>query len=108
MVFKSGKHVELGTVWDVAVSPGRMSPARGSRGIKKTGLSHQNHGALCMLSEAHSFFRSGDLVKASAQVHGYGSQAFAGFPWNRPVQRIIHFENGGSISILGQLTTVSP
>src|SRR5580658_9653010 len=99
LILESLQHVFFRSVGHMAISPGGVLVCWGARAIEETRLSQQNERVLGVISDSHRLFRSGNLLKASAQMYRCCSEAFRSFPRNRPVQRIIHLEDPGAVAV---------
>src|ERR1700757_1653451 len=82
----------------MTIGPCRMFAARCPRAIEQTRLRQQNKRMIGVLAVSHCLLRGSNLFKASSQMHRRGSQAIDCLPRNRCVQRIVHFEDAGSVA----------
>ncbi len=98
LIFEVVKHVYLRPIRHMTIGPGCVFACRGPCAIEKTGLGQQNEGTVGVLSHSYCIFGRGNLLKRSADMHRCCPRTFGSFPGNRCVQRLIHFENAGSIA----------
>src|ERR1700691_5817428 len=101
------KHTHRGAVGHMTISPRRMFTRGSACAVEKTGLGQQNEWMVGIVSRSYCLFRRGNLIKASAQVHRRCSETFGSFPGNRCAQRVIYFENTGSVAKSPQLLPVT-
>jgi hypothetical protein len=78
----------------------------GARRVEGCLLHKEDIGALGMVSPPDGAFGRGDLIQRAAQVDGAGPQAFGRPPRRRPVERVVHFENAGTVAVAAELAPV--
>src|SRR5580693_2346920 len=98
LILESLKQVYLEPIRHMAISPSRVFACWSPCAIEKTRLGQQNERTIGDLSDPDCSFRGSNLFETSAKMHRRRSQALGGFPGNRRVQRVIHFEDGGAIA----------
>ena len=97
------KHVYLGPVRHMTISPCRVLARRSPRAIEKTRLGQQNERTVGVAVPFGPPFPTAAISsKRSAQMHRRCPQAIDSFPGNGCVQRVIHFEDAGSVAVLSQ------
>src|SRR5581483_10225329 len=70
-------------------------------------LADEDEGTLRVLSAPDRALARGDLVVAAAEVDGAGAKALRGAPGDRPIQRVVHFEDAGSAAVPAERAPVS-
>src|SRR5918993_925526 len=93
------RHVEGRAVWDVAVGPDGMLAFGGARLIEEALLGEQDERPLGVLTAGDGGLAGGDLVQRRAEVDGPGAPALLRFPGDRAVEREVHLECAGAVTV---------
>ena len=89
-------HIDCTTGWQVAIRPQRVLPTRCSL-VEQTLLRDQDERTLRNFIVSDRAFSDGDFLQRPDRVNCAGAPARFAFPRNRCAQRVIQFENCGSM-----------
>src|SRR5262249_32939174 len=104
--FNAVRHVAVATEWNMAVGPERMLAMRCASFIKQTLLRDQRKRTFGNSSARNVAFSSSDFVHGASEMNCAGAAAGFGFPRDRLAQRIVNFENSGSVPERFQSTPI--
>ena len=90
----------------MAIRPRNVLAFRSAARIEQGRLRQQYKRPLGVAAMAHSIFRGGNLLHASAKVHGRCARTVGGLPWDRLRERVVHLEYSRPVAITPELAAV--
>ena len=87
------RHVAIGTMRHVAISPERLLISRRSRSIENTLLCDEHKGPLGVTALCDLPLARGNFLQRSAEMQRARITAFRCAPWHRCGERVIDLEN---------------
>lgn len=108
LLFDRFRHVAIGTVRDMAVSPERLLISRRAGLIEKTLLRREHKRPLRVAALRDLAFAPGNFFQRPAEVQRARGATFRGAPRYRRGERIINFENTGRMTKTLEPLPVTP
>src|SRR6478736_5562454 len=98
LTFNCVRKIALGTMRRVGIGPESLSALRRTSLVEETLLRDQNKWTLRMMAAGDFAFAQSNLLQRSAKVKGSGPAAFWCPPRHRFRERVIDFEDCGSMA----------